>query len=443
MPIPTFVINLLSRTDRKAHIITEFAGRDEYDMSIVEACIHEHGSIGLWETMLKIVRHAVDNDLEYVLICEDDHQFTEAYSYEGLSVAIEQARAMKADVLCGGISWMQTGVAVTEELFWVEKFTGTQFMFVFKQFYHSMLSVIFTVMDSADYKISSMTNRKFVVYPFMSIQKEFGYSDATPQNIQIGRVDELFESTSQNFYTLNDVARYFSGLRSQVALPIAPYELATATVSTFVINLPEREERRAHIIEQFAGRPEFDVTIIDAIKHEVGALGLWLSIRKIVETALANDDDVIIIAEDDHEFTPAYSRYTFMRNIIETAQLGIEYLSGGCSHFEHAVPVTSGLYWVSFFQATQFIVLYRPAFQKILDAPFDDSVVADLQLSHMFANKMIVYPAISTQKNFGYSDVTSSHNQNKNLVFSMFQHTKMRLERINEMMTEQEAFCLP
>ena len=43
----------------------------------------------------------------------------------------------------------------------------------------------------------------------------------------------------------------------------------------YVINLKERTERRQHIEEQFQGKVEFDLHWIEAIKHSIGAVGLW------------------------------------------------------------------------------------------------------------------------------------------------------------------------
>lgn len=72
---------------------------------------------------------------------------------------------------------------------------------------------------------------------------------------------------------------------------------------TYVINLKSRNERLHHILRQFKARPEFNVQLVEACEHKIGAIGLWQSIVKITEMAIINDDDVIVICEDDHEFT--------------------------------------------------------------------------------------------------------------------------------------------
>lgn len=48
IPIPTYIINLKSRIDRKEHKLKEFAVRVEFKIHIVEVIEHEIGAIGLW-----------------------------------------------------------------------------------------------------------------------------------------------------------------------------------------------------------------------------------------------------------------------------------------------------------------------------------------------------------------------------------------------------------
>ena len=82
--IPTFIINLRSRVDRKAHILKEFLGHEEFDVIIAEACEHKIGAIGLWNTIKHIIKDLVRKEDEFVLVCEDDHMFT---PHSGASVS--------------------------------------------------------------------------------------------------------------------------------------------------------------------------------------------------------------------------------------------------------------------------------------------------------------------------------------------------------------------
>jgi len=204
------------------------------------------------------------------------------------------------------------------------------------------------------------------------------------------------------------------------------------SIPTFVINLKERTERLEHIQQQFVCRPEFDVRIIEACRHRIGAVGLWQSIVNIIKIAIEQDDDVIIICEDDHEFTGFYNREYLITNIVEANEQGALILSGGNGGFGSAVPLTENRFWINTFLSSQFIVLYKGIFEKIIDYRFKKKDVADNVLSVMTSHKMILYPFISEQKDFGYSDVTDIHNEVKDLVTNMFATTSGRLKRMQE-----------
>ena len=199
------------------------------------------------------------------------------------------------------------------------------------------------------------------------------------------------------------------------------------SIPTYVINLKERTDRLAHIIEQFYNKPEFDLHIIEACKHDVGALGLWESIVKIIKEVKEGEDDVIIICEDDHIFTEHYNKQYLMQNIIDAAGQGVELLSGGIGGFNNAVPITENRYWIDSFWSTQFIVLYRSIFKKILDEEFQNSDTADGTFSELTSQKMVLYPFISIQYDSGYSDVTNSNDKVKGLVTRLFEDADKKM----------------
>lgn len=198
----------------------------------------------------------------------------------------------------------------------------------------------------------------------------------------------------------------------------------------YVINLKDRTDRLNHIEQQFANKPEFEVNYIDAVKHPIGAVGLWKSLKKCVKIAMEKEEDIIVICEDDHFFTENYSKDYFFANVIGAANQGAELLSGGISNFREAIPVSTNRYWIDRFFATQFIVLFKPIFSKILSYDFKDSDAEDLVLPLLSNKCMVMYPFISEQFDFGYSDVTPVHNTSPGIVSNMFIRTKIRFEHI-------------
>ncbi|HTK21039.1 MAG TPA: hypothetical protein VL442_16065 [Mucilaginibacter sp.] len=428
--IPTYVINLKKRTDRKKHLIEQFKGRDEFRLGIIEAFEHSFGALGLWATIRCILIDLVPPDADYIIICEDDIEFTEHYSKEKLIKAIEEAQKHNADVMLGGVSWIDDSVQISEHLFWTNNFTGLQFTVVFRKFIDVAKQAKLVNYSAADFYIASLSNNVLLRHPFFTVQKDFGYSDATAKN-KGKKVSTYFVHSDKNLLDLIRVKNLYKSLpKEDNKLDDVDYN--TITIPTYVINLSERTERLAHIKTEFEGKSEFDVQIVEAFKHEVGALGLWMSIRKVIEIAIANEDDVIVICEDDHQFTKDYTKEFLIRNIIEANEEGAYLLSGGTGKFNHAIPITSNRYWVRHLLSTQFMVIYKDFFQYILDEPFDEKIVADLAYSRMTPHKMLLYPFISTQKDFGYSDITTIHNEQKNLVTNMFVQSDNKLKRIQE-----------
>jgi hypothetical protein len=167
------------------------------------------------------------------------------------------------------------------------------------------------------------------------------------------------------------------------------------SIPTYVINLKDRSDRLKHTLNQFKDKPEFDIHIVEACQNKISAVGLWQSIVKIIHEVIDGDDDVIIICEDDHAFTEHYNKKHLMQNIVDAASQGVELLSGGIGGSSNAAPITANRYWIDSFWCTQFIVLYRPIFQKILEEIFSDTDTTDGIFSELTSHKMVTYPFIS------------------------------------------------
>ncbi len=426
--LSTYIMNLRNRGDRKAHILKEFAGRPEFNITIIEACEHHVGAIGLWQTVNHILQNLLNDKDEYIIICEDDHQFTNQYSKEILLNCLEEAQEKEADVLLGGVSSGLSIFPVSKSLCWLEKFSGLQFTVLFRKFFKTILEADFGNNDAADYKISSLTTKKFFIHPFISTQKEFGYSDVTLKNNVKGRVTKLFNGTSSTVHHLQEVVAFYQSIQRNIKKENEQETFDNIIVPAYVITLHQTTERLEHIKKQFKERKEFDVTIVEAVKHEIGAVGLWHTIRKIVQMAVANEDDVIIICKDDHEFSDSYSKKFLIQNIIEAHYQGADILCGTTANFNQTLPLTPNRLWIDSFVSTQFIILYKKFFIKILQEPFDNNVIPHELLSELTSNKMTLFPFISVEKDFGYCDTSTKINTNK--ISGSFLKTSKRIEEL-------------
>ena len=87
-----------------------------------------------------------------------------------------------------------------------------QFTVVFRRFYDALLQDHPKVSFVTDIRLSELSDNIFVTYPYLSVQREFGYSDVTPCNNPRGHVDWLFRTTREKFRILNKVRSYYQAL---------------------------------------------------------------------------------------------------------------------------------------------------------------------------------------------------------------------------------------
>lgn len=211
-------------------------------------------------------------------------------------------------------------------------------------------------------------------------------------------------------------------------------------IPTYVINREVRSDRKCHILNEFKDKPEFNIIITKAVEHEVGAVGLWNSIQKIIRSAQNDNKEFVLVCEDDHYFTNYYSKDFLIKNIIGAQKQGVEILCGGIGGFGTAIPVAKNRYWIDWFWCTQFTLIFKSLYKKIIEYEFQKSDTADGVLSQITPFKMVLYPFISRQKSFGYSDITESNSKNPNMIVEHFNCADNRLHTIHSVSAYYNSF---
>lgn len=209
--IPVYAVNLQLRTDRKTHIESQFSNKVEFYLEVVPAIEHQHGAYGLWQTLRQIVQSELEKDSDFFILCEDDHTFTDNYHPDLLADCVYSAQQLDADILSGGVSWFNNGIQISDHLYWIDKFNGLQFTVFFRKFYEPFLQADFGEHPVVDIDISGITDNIFTIYPYISTQREFGYSDITAKNAKEGYVSSIFEASMNRFYTLTKVRQFYFG----------------------------------------------------------------------------------------------------------------------------------------------------------------------------------------------------------------------------------------
>ncbi len=209
IPINVYAVNLRSRLDRRKHIISQFKGREEFDFTLLDAIESESAKLGLWKSLCLTVQKAKERKLDYFIFCEDDHIFTPHYNAAYLRKNIEGAFKQKSDILCGGIGGTDIAIPISKNRFCIGEFYCTQFVVIFSNLYDTILEYSFQEGDTTDGVLSVIAKSKMTIYPFVSTQRSFGYSDVTPQN-NYYNIENYFRVTDDYLSKLHKISLHYN-----------------------------------------------------------------------------------------------------------------------------------------------------------------------------------------------------------------------------------------
>lgn len=210
MKINVYVPNMPNRMERRSSIMGQFENKDLFSLNIVRPVDDPDPRISLWRTFVRIVREESEHGSDFFIFCEDDHVFTANYSDRVLLRDIAQSQHLGADIMSGGVSWYDMPVRVSDGLFWINEFTGMQFTVIFKKFYSRILNSGILERCALDLFLSTISDNIFVAFPYLSVQKEFGYSDVTINNNTTGIVSKMFERNESRLRLLNKIYDHYS-----------------------------------------------------------------------------------------------------------------------------------------------------------------------------------------------------------------------------------------
>ena len=209
-PIPTYIVNIPSRLDRRQSMEMQFQDKPEFDVTFVDAVQHPNGAIGIWQSLVKVIRMAQEVGYDKILFCEDDHIFTPDYSSEYLYSSIQEAYSKGAELLIGGVCGYGVTIPVGSNLYWLDWYWGNQFLIINKSLFQRIIEYDFSPCHTAEGVLSWITNAKMTMFPFISVQKEFGYSDITATNGRKGFINGLFSGTEERIRPIHSINQMFN-----------------------------------------------------------------------------------------------------------------------------------------------------------------------------------------------------------------------------------------
>lgn len=387
MKHPVFILNMPERKDRLASIKTQFKNKKEFRVNIVNPIPDKNPRKSLWLTICNILKQTRSSkDLDYVIICEDDHVFTEDYSAERLYQLIDAASSMNADILLGGVSWQKFSYQIAENLYHISSFTGLQFTVIFKKFFEEILKQNFTNRDIADKLISSLTTDKYLIFPTISSQKEFGYSDVTPGNNKAGRVTFLFDKTNNTLLRQKQIRDYYANLN--VRLPSSSVNADEFTVPLYLLKNTINDNTES-ILKQFSDKDEFEITIFSPSGNPHNTL------MECIEKAMKEDEDFFVLFKADHSLTPHYNKHKFIQNIVDAYVQRADLLLGGLEKSGNCYPISLDRYWIDWFRNSSCVIIFKNYYATLLAYISKENESIDSVLTKLSINKMVLYPFIS------------------------------------------------
>lgn len=142
-------------------------------------------------SILAVEKH---QDNPYFIFIEDDHKFTSGYSFEYLKERIIEGDSKNAEILVCGPTFMHLPIQCSDNLFWVKVFNGSQFMVIYRRIFNKYQDLVNNKRRILDVSLSEELDYKYVLFPAISEQEYFGYSDATPH---------VFENSEHYLRTLS------------------------------------------------------------------------------------------------------------------------------------------------------------------------------------------------------------------------------------------------
>lgn len=141
-----------------------------------------------------------------------------------------------------------------------------------------------------------------------------------------------------------------------------------AFADKFYINTFCFYNNRKNCRENFSGKKEFHISWIKSAFPLPNIS--QKNLNSILTRSIQDEDDVIIIYFDNHRFKTNYSKYSLFKYILMAQFYQADILFCNANKIDYMCKIQDELYWVNNIKESNFIVLYRKFFDKILDVDF-------------------------------------------------------------------------
>lgn len=162
--------------------------------------------------------------------------------------------------------------------------------------------------------------------------------------------------------------------------------------NNFYINTFCLYKNKKNILKEFSDKKEFNIEWIK-LGNQLHCIDKE-RLNSIVNKSLKDEDDFIIICFENHRFKNNYIqtnllKYIYLANIYRT-----DILFGNGDEIDFMCKIQDELYWVNSVRGSNFIILFRNFFGRLLDLDFSGNINFSEKISTLSTNKLIIHPFI-------------------------------------------------
>lgn len=160
--LPTYVL-ISHNQERNECILSQFIGKSEFEMNIVDLTVNENRQLSIWGGINKSVRLAQKNQDDIILIVKETFRFTSSYNREWFFKKLIEVADRGIELLLGGKRNLSQSLPIVRGNYKIEDFSDTQFFIVFSSLFDKILAYDFQDDDVVEIVLSKLTQVKSVI----------------------------------------------------------------------------------------------------------------------------------------------------------------------------------------------------------------------------------------------------------------------------------------
>lgn len=186
-------------------------------------------------------------------------------------------------------------------------------------------------------------------------------------------------------------AEYANNIILNIKYPVK-FNVANDEIKTFADNFYINTfcfyNNRKNCKEDFSRKKEFHISWIQSASPlpNINRRNL----NSILTRSIQDEDDVIIICFDNYRLKTNYSKYSLFKYILMAQFYQADILFCNGIKIDYMCKIQDELYWVNNIKESDFIVLYRKFFDKILDIDFLPSKSFSEIISTLSHDKLMI-----------------------------------------------------